>query len=119
VLRPRDRHDRVEVRVALGAGAKTSVFRVVDLPDGTCLAYEPHSHAWARLRLDAIAPGPGERGGDRIDAHVTTEASTEIHVVGRSLAEILARALACDGRVEWTSLGTLRQALPGWVTKRV
>lgn len=92
-LRPRAEHDRVEVPT--GGRRPASVVRVVDLPDGSTLGYEPHGAIWVRLD-----------GAPR--------AANEVQVVGRSLAEILTAALASDGRAPLASLGTLWDALPAW-----
>lgn len=86
---------------------RVSACRVIDLPDGTFLAYIFPGLQWVRLRDDLL-----EHGEHRL---VSTEDAAQVPVVATSLAELLQRALDTGGSLELPALAMLFDVLPEYM----
>lgn len=100
--------------------------RLIDLTDGSFLAYASHRDAsgWGRcvvriherdLETKSLGTDTDEvtglsrpTRGPTQDAHFSARlARTEIPIIARSLTELYERALMCDGKLELTPIGFL------------
>jgi len=99
--------------------------RLIDLPDGSFLAYTGNrgSGGWSRCivrmhehdiepasesSIDEVTGLSRVRRGPTQDPHFKTRvARAEIPIVAHSLTEVLERALGCDGRLEFAPVGFL------------
>jgi hypothetical protein len=127
-LRPRNEHERIEVRMV--PGRTFEVQRILDLPDGTtvCLAYVRGGRRWVRLQVDALGaltppqstvPIPGSDEAivvsDAVGHRTTSQTAPEIPALDGTLTEILTHALDTDGDTRLLALGeTLQDIASSW-----
>ncbi|MBS2017551.1 MAG: DUF4419 domain-containing protein [Deltaproteobacteria bacterium] len=77
-----------------------AVSRVVDLPDGSCLAWDRTREGLAVLRVTPVEVD--DEQGRRV---VVKEPIRDVPVVGRAFAPLLARAIAGEGAIDLPPIG--------------
>jgi hypothetical protein len=121
-----DEHERIEV--PLPSARCFGVVRILDLPDGTCIAtarLDPDTRV-VRLRTECfdVAAKPAtpadlfEMRGN--GGRPTTQPAAEVPVLEGTLTEILARALDTGGSTDLATSGkTLLDVAPPWMLQPV
>ena len=107
-LRPYAEHEQIAVPTA--RGRTFDVARVLDLPDGSCVAMargQAGGTSWVRLRLGELEPMqpaealpedlPAELAGTRIPVRATRQHAADVPVLVGTLADILTHALDTGG----------------------
>lgn len=104
------------VDVPLHGGSTARVNRFLDLPDGTCLAFDQGRGGLfvARLRVDALTPEPPQAIRVLPARCRSAQRAEAVPIVARSVAALLQRALRARGEAELPALGSLLEALPDW-----
>ena len=109
-LRPYAAHEQIKVPTALGQ--TFDVARVLDLPDGSCVAMArgQAGTSWVRLRLSELEPLqpaeplpeglPVDLAGTQIQVRATRQHAAEVPVLVGTLADILTHALDTGGSLE-------------------
>lgn len=79
--------------------------RVIDLPDGTCIAIDRTMGGLAYLRVTAVSAAPDD-GDDDAPRFFVKEDMRMVEVVSRALAPLLARAMATDGAIDMPAVAS-------------
>jgi len=79
--------------------------RLVDLPDGTCIAIDRTMGGLAYLRVTPVSATPDD-GDDDAPRIFVKEDMRMVEVVSRSLAPLLARAMATDGAIDMPAVAS-------------
>lgn len=79
--------------------------RVIDLPDGTCIAIDRTMGGLAYVRVTPVSAEPDE-GDDETPRIFVKEDMRMVEVVSRSLAPLLARAMATDGAIDMPAVAS-------------
>ena len=114
-IRPPSEYERIDVQGVL------PVTRMIDLPDGTFLAYGNGTRGTYVVRLrdseleDPIADlAPDGSALEHSWRRPSRERMSDVPVVARSLAEAIDGVLRSSGNVELTTLGNMVDELPAW-----
>lgn len=110
--------DQERIEVDLPIGVPFAVRRLIDLPDGTYLAFaDAHPPVYVRGRADALEPAPPavehEEGALAMPpSRLSTETAADLEVVATSLAALLTTALDAGGRIDLPAQARLLDRIP-------